>query len=359
LQAAAGVALAANRAVSRLYPDLLYLLADAGVRLIAIPLMVFGGADVREVAALHAAASLIALPFAFIPLHRFIGGTEVSSSHAPLRLREFGGLIAGQTIGSAIWAAARRTDTLAVAAFAGPAAAGGYRIALLVASIGAVLQSAAQPILIPISTRDFITGGGQALIRRFRLVTRLTVLISAPVFAICLAIRRELLEVFGQAGGGIEAALVILCFGFALDCAAGPGTSVLVVSGRSWRATANIAVAFAAEVALLVALVPPFGAVGAAVSLGLAFTVVEALQLWSIRRNVGRPLTDVALGRSVSLAALLTVVGFGMGAKPVSWSTVVALCVVLGCYGWSALRFAVSREEFLAAAGARPSAATQ
>jgi O-antigen/teichoic acid export membrane protein len=190
-------------------------------------------------------------------------------------------------------------------------------------------------------------------------VTRLTTLISAPVFAICLAGRRELVEAFGQSGAAIEVPLVILCFGFALDCAAGPGTSVLVVSGRSWRATANIAIAFVAEVALLLVLVPPLGAVGAAISLGLAFTIVEALQLRSIRRNVGTPLTDSALGRSVILAAFLLMVGFAIGGLSPSGAKLVVLSVALGLYVWSALRFAVSREEFLAVTGAGVSAATQ
>jgi O-antigen/teichoic acid export membrane protein len=345
LQAGAAVALAANRALNRLYPDLLYLIADSLSRLVAVPAMAFGNANVQEVAALHVFAALLSLPVAVLPLRRLILQRNRKGSNEALRWREFVGLMTGQSVASAVWAAARRSDTLAVASFVGPRAAGSYRIALLLASTGAVLQSAAQPIFVPLSTRDLIIGGREAILRRFRTVSRLTLLLSAPVFAVCLASRSALIGAFGQEPGVIEASLVVLCFGFAADCAAGPGTAVLVVAGRSWRASANIGAAFVAEIMFLILLVPPFGPVGAAVSLGLTFAAVEALQLWSIRRFIGTPVVDPSLSSLVILVSLLLVVSLIIGSSPLSWVAVIELGGALVLYVWLSLRFAVSKDD--------------
>lgn len=345
-QAVAGVALAANRAFSRISADFLYLLVDAVVRLLALPALALFALDVRVVAMVYPLASVLAFPLAIAPVLRVLRGTDLAPvGTMALDLRGFGSLAGWQILGAGVWAGARRADLLAVSLLSGPQAAGIYRLALLLASVGSVIQSSFQPMFIPVSTRRFISGGNAALLRQFRSVTRLTVLISAPVYAVFVSTAPPLMGLFGSDFMPAATVLVLLCFAFALDGAAGPATAVLAVAGQVRHAAINLSLAFAVELLLLAIFVPAFSGEGAAVSLAVTFVVVESLQLRAIRLLLRESVTD-----AMQLRALLLAFGLLFAAVLVGLTRTLALTLplalaLISLYVVGAFRFALSPDE--------------
>jgi len=345
-QAVAGVALAANRAFSRISADFVYLFVDAVIRSLAIPALALFAVDVRTVASLCLMGAVVAFPFALAPvLHVIRFRNLTQTSDIAQDLRGFGTLAGWQILGSGVWACARRADLLAVSFFGGAQAAGIYRLALLLASVGSVIQSSLQPMFVPVSTRRLISGGNRALLRQFRTVTRLTVLLSAPVYAIFVATAPSVMGLFGPSFAPATNTLVLLCFAFALDGAAGPATAVLTVAGAVRKSTTNLCVAFLAQLVLLATLVPVFSGEGAAVALAGTFVIVESLQLRSVRRHLNVAITDVLLLRALALAfaLLLTAVLVGLSREGVLTFAIglVSICV----YILGAFRLALSPEE--------------
>ena len=123
--------------------------------------------------------------------------------------------------------------------------------------------------------------------------------------------------------------------------------NILYAAGLTGRIAANLVAATALNVALNVALIPPLGAVGAAVATVVAYAALAAVTAWTVARETGVRFAWGLLARGLALVVVL----FGVGHLSLEWSTaarvawrggvVVAylpLVVAVGLYPWAEVR---------------------
>lgn len=148
--------------------------------------------------------------------------------------------------------------------------------------------------------------------------------------AVCLSIyAREFFEtVTGSAFADAYKVVAILCAGiFALGLNGVTMTGISIM--RRTRYFAQYAVYTALlNLALNFALIPPFGAVGAAIATSLSFVALAFLYYWRAQRLYPAPFDTARLWRIIGIAAAVIVVGTFIDLEPIWLSALVKLPLV-------------------------------
>ncbi len=175
-----------------------------------------------------------------------------------------------------VWAANSYTAILAVGALDGSRAAGIYTVAQKGTELIVVLLVAINMPLAPVVARLHARNDQRDLEHTTERMARVTLLVSAPLAAIFILAPQLYLGIFGAGFRTAATALVILALGQLVNAAAGPAGSVLVMTGHERAAVRGVSAGLLANVALAIALVPPFGVTGGAI----AFS--SSLVLWNV-----------------------------------------------------------------------------
>jgi O-antigen/teichoic acid export membrane protein len=192
-------------------------------------------------------------------------------------------------------------DPLLVGALIGPFELGVYvaavRTATLVSFVLTITSMVAQPNL----SAFHVGQRKEELEQFFATATRLTFVLSvAGAVILCIA-GPIILRLFGQAFTAGYPTLLILLAGHVAAARLGPVTSLLVMTGYQRTAASIHTGATLFSALLLIALIVPFGVIGAAVAVAVsAFSTQLALYFVARRR------LDVHL-RPLSLRGLVTV----------------------------------------------------
>lgn len=227
----------------------------------------------------------------------------------PYRLgtaRAFWRHAAPRSLGSAVQHVFQRLDVVIVAALAGPVEAAVYTAATRVKVLGQLagqgLAQAAQPTLV----RALATGDLAVARAVYRRTTNVLVLLTWPAWLGYAAFAPVLLGVFGDgyAAGADVAVVLAATMMFAAAC--GMADVALVAAGRTAASLAGILAATTVTVAVDLALVPAWGAFGAALGWSAGVVVKNALPLAQIWRGYGlRPFgANLAAGQSRSMPQL-------------------------------------------------------
>ncbi|GAA4881787.1 polysaccharide biosynthesis C-terminal domain-containing protein [Serinicoccus chungangensis] len=204
----------------------------------------------------------------------------------------------------------RWLDVLLVGLLAGPAAAGLYGAATRFTNAGMIVSTSLRIVVAPMYSRHLGKGDVRAANDLYTVTTIWIIAFSVPLYVVLTLFGGSMIGLLGQDFRDGSLALSILAVGMAMVLTAGNIQSVLLMSGHSSLAALNKVAAVTVNVLLLLALVPPFGIVGAAVAWVLAMAVDTVLALVQVRHKVGlRPLQGGVV------AILLTViVTFGVPA---------------------------------------------
>ena len=162
-----------------------------------------------------------------------------------------------------------------------------YAVAGRIASLTGFLSVAAVYALMPEIARLYATSARAELDTVLRRSTRIVLLFSTPVALIFIAIPGVFLGIFGETFEGGETVLRILALGELVKLAFGYGSPALAMTGFEDEVLKGAAAGAISNVVLLVVLVPPFGAEGAAVALalsGVAAQSVYAYLAWTRAR---------------------------------------------------------------------------
>ncbi len=234
-----------------------------------------------------------------------IGG-QVVTRPASLR-RDFWRFTGPRALASVAQSAMQRLDIILVAALAGATAAAVYTAAtrfLVVGQMGTrAISLAVQPRLGAALGRGDLAEAEHY----YRTSTAWLVLITWPLFLLCVVFGEQLLAVFGP--GYRSGADVVLLLSLSMLVATGCGMvdMVLNMAGRtSWNMW-NVFLSMGVQMGLDVLLIPRYGIFGAAVGWAAA----------------------IALANLVPLAQI----GFVMGLHPFGRATVVAGSLAAGCFG--------------------------
>ena len=222
--------------------------------------------------------------------------------------RDFWRFTGPRALASVAQLALQRVDVLLVAALGGLAAAAVYAVAgrfvVLVQFANQGISQSVQPRL----AEALATGDTAAANRLYQTATGWLILATWPVHLMVITFAPVYLALFGD--GYVVGAPLVVVLACAMLVATGCGMvdMVLAMAGRtSWNLW-NVLIALAVTVGLDVALIPRYGALGAAVGLAVAVLVNNLLPLIQVGRAVGlHPFGDGTL-----TAGLLAVACFGV-----------------------------------------------
>jgi O-antigen/teichoic acid export membrane protein len=158
----------------------------------------------------------------------------------------------------------QRLDILLVASLAGVRDAAIYTVATRFVVVG---QFVNQAISAPVQPRlsALLASGNRAAARTlYRVSTTWLVLLTWPIFGMCIALAPTYLAIFGPTYRRGTTTVVLLGIAMLLSCACGPVDSVLIMAGKTRWNLGTTLLALALNIGLDVALIPRFGIVGAA-----------------------------------------------------------------------------------------------
>lgn len=143
----------------------------------------------------------------------------------------------------------------------------------------------------------------------FRASTRWLLTLALPVCLVELLFARQILAVMGPAFIGGDTALMILAAGQLVNVGTGTTSNLQAMAGYAKVTLLNSLLFLSMSIALDLALIPPFGLLGAAIANTSSLVVVNVLRLWQIRRRLGMMPYDRTFLRPLAAAVPAAVAG--------------------------------------------------
>jgi O-antigen/teichoic acid export membrane protein len=235
------------------------------------PLAVVGGLVAADVATAAGA-------WARLVRRGFFAGAAPPSARLVRRVAAYG--IRGQA-GGLIAQLNLRLDYVVLSALAGPAALGIYTIASKLAELVKVVGMALTYVLYPAFARQGPAGAAETAARLIPKAAAATAIAALPLW---LAAGIAVPAVYGAAFDGAVTPARIILAGLVLEGAGAVITAYLYGAGRPGQNSIAMAVGLVVTVGLDVALIPAFGATGAAVASAAAYTATTLALGWFFLR---------------------------------------------------------------------------
>lgn len=278
--------------------DLLY----PGVRLGALVAFLWAGAGVLAAGY----AYLLGAAAAAVAAHVLLARIQPLRGAVRARPRELLSFSLPLVLAALLSVLLTRTDTLMLAYFKDSTAVGVYNAAYPLAGATLLVLTAFGFMYLPLASRLDADGERGQVNTVYKLTTKWILVVSFPAFLTLVAFPRDVLgAVWGAEYAAAAPALSVLALGFSVNAGLGRNRETLSALGLTGYVLATNAVAFAANVALNVALVPPYGPLGAAVASALSFGALNVGNYAVLRLRAGvSPVSGPSLR---ALAALLAV----------------------------------------------------
>lgn len=214
------------------------------------------------------------------------GGADGAAPDPALR-RDFWTFTWPRAITSVVQQARQRFDIVLVSAISGPAEAALYAIATRFLVVGQLTNSAlalaAQPQVASLSAAD----RRETISTVYRSTTTWIILLNGPLYIGVAIFSPLLLSIFGEEYVSAWPVTVTLCIAAFLGNGSGMVDVMLSMTGRTSATLANSLGALVTQVVLIVALVPTWGALGAAIAWGTSIVVINALSVAQLARADG------------------------------------------------------------------------
>lgn len=178
--------------------------------------------------------------------------------------------------------AMNQLPTLLVGAFAGPAATGAFKAGTSVALLPGRLVDPAYAAILPRLSRLYAAGRLAEVRKLVRHACAIAIPAMVVVTVVVVLARHPILRELAGVGSGSTAATVvaIAIVGSAVDGALFWNDSVLFAAKRSKHVAGNAIVTSILQIVLLLSLIPPFGAVGAASAIVVSKVLANARLTW-------------------------------------------------------------------------------
>lgn len=183
------------------------------------------------------------------------------------------------------------TDTLVLGIFHESTAVGVYEIALRMSTVVTYVLVAINAVVAPRYAALWSDGDTEDLESLARTVLVASAILSSFVGIGLVVFSTPLLGLFGSEFVAGEGPLHILLVGQWVNAATGSVGYLLIMTGRERLMRNTVAAAALANVLLNLVLVPPLGAVGAALATSCAFVVENIYALWLTRQELDLAIT--------------------------------------------------------------------
>ncbi|MBK8480978.1 MAG: oligosaccharide flippase family protein [Proteobacteria bacterium] len=148
-------------------------------------------------------------------------------------------------------------------------------------------RNAFDPVVSPVLAEALRQQDQGRIQYNLQLMTRWVALLTFPLIALFLGLRRELLSLFGPTFVAGSTAFIVLNLGYLANGVLGLVGWVLAMGGRSRLVLANNLIAASANVLLCFLLAPRFGIVGAATATASALLLIQLLLLVQVKQLYG------------------------------------------------------------------------
>ena len=218
-----------------------------------------------------------------------------------------------QSLARSLYQANMRIDILMLTAMATLTDVGVYKIATMIAQLGALPVMASTTMFGPVVSELVYSREQARLGALLRVVTRWLIIVSAPAYIVLVLLPDVVLSVFDPLYATGGRALAILMLGQAAYVACAPSGALVTMGGNSGTNLMNGLVSVGLNAALNALLIPRMGMEGAALASAIALTfwsllrVIEARWLqgcWAFDRRVAWVLVAAMLcGGGASLVS--------------------------------------------------------
>jgi O-antigen/teichoic acid export membrane protein len=225
-----------------------------------------------------------------------------------------------------------------------------YSASVNISQVVTLVLTAFIPVSMSIIVELYEEGRLTELANIYQSLVRWILIFTLPIFLIILFASEELLLLFGKtfAGGGIV--LVVLSFGQLFNAGTGPVGRLMEMTGHQ---DVNLLIVFAVLIfnaVLNLALIPPFGALGAAIATSISTICVFTSILIIARRLLRFQLIGPGVSKIALMAVLAALIGYiaslipGFEGSPMNSGIIIAAIVVL-LYGLLIATFGLIRQD--------------
>lgn len=280
---------------------------------IALAVGAFESRGILGLSIAFVASQVLGLVAALIELGRAVPGRWTRDGLQPGVVRYALPMGAAELASSA----AQRMDLFFVTAFADPRSVGIYAAAMQLGNAIRAVRRSFDPIVTALFSKIGADLDPARIRATFSHATSLIVTTQTPIYAFLMLFAGQLLGLYGPGFDRGAGAVVVIAGVWMLNGMVGLNGLIVMGLGRSDWILGDVLGTIAIQAACLLVLVPAFGMTGAAVAVGLGYTVQNGVQAWQAHRLTGSRTYDgrVALALAVALVGMLALgagfVGFG------------------------------------------------
>ena len=265
------------------------------------------GRTVIQLAVAHVLAAAATFTLALFVVGRVFGRGEIARAVRSPGLKGFAPFSIPLGIAELMNAILQRADIVLLTTFVGPTATGVYAAAEFLSRVVGNARYVFDGVAAPVFSEALHLGQRDRLRSNLLLMSRWVATAAAPIAVTIVALRHELLSMYGRTFEAGATAIIVLAVSHLVNATFGLSGYILVVSGRSVLMLKNNVAVAIVNVALGLVLIPRFGLIGAAIA---------------------------ALAGVVLLHTLVTIeVRLAHGVYPVGWATLkplAAAAIMLG-----------------------------
>jgi O-antigen/teichoic acid export membrane protein len=319
-----------------------YVLAP-GLRLAAILLVILSGSGVRELAAGYVAAGALGVAVYVAMLVRTIRSdgllTRLRARRMRFPAREVFGFALPLVAVDLLFAVMNTTNVWMLERFGSTDDVADYRVVQPAARLNLLVMTSFTLLFTPAAARLFARGDRRGIHDLYWRTAAWMAVFSFPVFALTFVSAHDLtVALFGGRYGGSGGVLALLALGYYFNAALGFNGLTLRVYGLVRYVVLVTLVAAVANAAINLLLIPPYGALGAAIGTCATLVGHNVLKQAGLRRGTGIGILDrehlrvygtIVLTTAALLALhvllhpglIATVALVGVGSAAVLWMT--------------------------------------
>jgi O-antigen/teichoic acid export membrane protein len=200
------------------------------------------------------------------------------------------------------------SDALLVGHFDGTEAVGSLRVVLPAAQLNLLVFSSFTLLFTPAAARLFARKDTEGISHLYWQTAAWIAVLTFPIFALTFSLAKPLtVTLFGERYESSATYLTLFALAYYFNAALGFNGLTLKVFGKVWFVVVISIVAAITNLVLNLALVPIYGALGAAIATSVTLVAHNVMKQWGLRRGTGISLfqrEDAIVYASVAVAAV-------------------------------------------------------
>lgn len=262
------------------------------------------GRSLVQLGAAHVAASAATLALAVFVVGRVFGPGEIGRSLRSPWLPGFARFSIPLGASELLNTVMQRADIVILTVFLGPNATAVYAASEFITRVISNTRYVFDSIAAGVFSESLHLSQRDRLRQNLVLMSRWVATLAAPIAVTVVALRRELLTLYGPSFRDGAAALSVLAIGHLVNATLGLTGWILVASGRSRLSLLNNVAASAINIVAGLTLIPRFGMVGTAIASLGSVALLQIATVVEVRLTEGVSLLDWSIGKPLVAGAL-------------------------------------------------------